>query len=510
MQITTYKKAREFLEELITLNIYDVMKRNAALSDPLERMWVLLDLLGNPQKKFQSVLVGGTSGKGSTAYLIAHALTTAGYKTGLSVKPHLQKINERMQINEIAVLDQEFLSLLNKVVPVVEQMKKMRVGKPSYLETLVALAFLCFAKEKVDIAVVEVAMGGEFDATNTLEPLVAVITNVSLDHTEYLGKTVTKIAKTKAGIIKKYEARSKDQEKKITKPVVVTGVKQSSVRQIVENRCKEVGSPLYRLRKDFMFTIKKEGITGSVFDFSSKSSRLRDLQLSLIGRYQVDNASLAIETILQLRKFGFAVSEKNIRKALQTAFFPGRFEIIKVARGPATTFLPANARSSDRSINDLRVVGSPPTYVTPRNYFLDANSYTLILDGAHNPEKMKAFTKALETIFPKRKKVFIFSCKKTKDITSMLSEILRVADTIIVTEFHATTDMAKNAAMDAESIKDQVVRRKGKKDVRVIAKSNAKEALQKSLKITKSEKNSLIVVTGSIYLVGEVRSLFCM
>lgn len=180
--------------------------------DPLERTRALLDLLGNPQNKFPSVLIGGTAGKGSTAYLISHILTTAGYKTGLTISPHLQKINERIQINNQQISDEKFVKLLNFVIPAIEDMKGISVGlanpdlapqgAPSYFEILIAMAFLYFAQNKVDIAVVEVGMGGEFDATNTLYPLVAVLTNVSLDHTNVLGGTVQKIARTKVGIIK--------------------------------------------------------------------------------------------------------------------------------------------------------------------------------------------------------------------------------------------------------------------------------------------------------------------
>src|SRR3989344_3641959 len=220
MNIGNYMEALNYLESFIGKVVFKVDPETVKLHPPLDRMKILLKLLDNPQDKFKSILVGGTSGKGSTAYLISHILTTAGYKTGLTISPHLQKINERIQINGKSISDEGFVKLLNLIIPAIEKMSfdfaqgkvgaparhrllpKASAGGPSYFEILIAMAFLYFAEQKVDIAVVEVGMGGEFDATNTLYPLIAVLTNVSLDHTNILGGSVQKIARTKAGIIK--------------------------------------------------------------------------------------------------------------------------------------------------------------------------------------------------------------------------------------------------------------------------------------------------------------------
>src|SRR3990167_1708971 len=202
MQIKSYEAAVKYLESFIGKVVFNIDPKSIKLHPPLDRMRVLLPLLGNPQNKFKSILVGGTSGKGSTAYLISHILTTAGYKTGLTISPHLQRVNERLQINGKKISDKKFVELLVSMIRIIELMKSMKVGEPSYFEILIAMAFLYFVQEKVDIAVVEVGMGGEFDATNTLYPLIAVLTNVSLDHTNVLGNTVEKIARTKVGIVK--------------------------------------------------------------------------------------------------------------------------------------------------------------------------------------------------------------------------------------------------------------------------------------------------------------------
>ena len=206
MNITIYQQAVKYLESFIGKVRYRIDPEFLKRHDPLERMRVLLSLLGSPQDKFSSVLVGGTSGKGSTTYLISHILVSSGYKTGLTISPHLQKINERLQINGKSISNEKFTEIVGSIVDTIELMKGMSVGAPSYFEILIAMAFLYFAQNQVDIAVVEVGMGGEYDATNTLYPLVAVLTNVSLDHTNVLGGTVQKIAKTKTGIIKGFSS----------------------------------------------------------------------------------------------------------------------------------------------------------------------------------------------------------------------------------------------------------------------------------------------------------------
>jgi len=466
VKVRTYQDSLNYLESFIGKVIFQVNKEFLKKHDPLERMRVFLNLLGNPQEKFKSVLVGGTSGKGSTSYLISHILTTAGYKTGFTLSPHLQKVNERIQINGKEIPDLEFTEMVASMIRIIEQMKKMKIGEPSYFEILIGMAFKYFADQKVDIAVVEVGMGGEFDATNTLNPLIAVLTNVGLDHTNVLGNTVEKIAKTKAGIIKS------------SKLTVVTGVKQPSVVKIVEDKCKKVGAELNLLWRDFGYKIKKEDASGIEFDFISHKITLENLNLSLVGSYQVENASLAIKTILELGKFGFShfakasrdkkISDEAIKKALKSAFFPGRFEII--------------------------------------NYTLDAKRYTLVLDGAHNPTKMKEFLKNLKKIFPTQKKVFIIGFKFDKDIPKMLKQIVKVADEIIVTEFNRATDMVVSASAKAESIKYKVLSIKygGK----IILKKDSGKALKTGLKTIQQYSNpAILVVTGSLYLVGEIRSM---
>ena len=443
-----YKEAVNYLESFIGKVIYKINPQFSKQHDPLERMRIFLSLLGDPQDKFKSILVGGTSGKGSTAYLISRILTTASYKTGFTLSPHLQKANERLQIKGKEISDEKFVSLLSLVMPAIEKMEKLKIGAPSYFEILVGMAFKYFTDQKVDIAIAEVGMGGEFDATNTLDPLIAVLTNVSLDHTQNLGRTIEKIAKTKVGIIKS--------------GVVVSGVNQASVIKIVADHCKKMDAQLNLLWRDFGYKIKKEDVSGIDFDFISDAEILDDLKFSFRGQYQAENASLAIKAALELKKFGFKIPDEAIRKALKTAFFPGRFEV-----------------------KELKI----------KNCKLK-----IILDGAHNPVKMKEFLKSLKKIFPKEKKTFIIGFKFDKDIKQMLKEILDVGDDIIITEFNGKTDIALHASAEAEEIKRQAL--KMKYEGKIITEKDP----EKALKIAFKMKPEMIVATGSLYLIGEIRN----
>ena len=430
MKIVGYKEAVEYLESFISPILFKRIEENPKF-DPLERMRVLLKLLGNPEQKFKSVLVTGTAGKGSTSYLISHILTISGFKVGFTLSPHLQKVNERLQINGEQISDEKFIQLTASMIRIIEMMRNMEVGGPSYFEILIAMAFTYFASQKVDIAVVEVGIEGKYDATNVLNPLIVVLTNIYLDHTQILGNTVEEIAKEASGAIKKSNT-------------VITGVKQATVIEIVEERCRQVGAKLFRLGKDFNL------------------SNTKDYELGLIGDYQRENASLAVEAVLKLKTFGFKVSKNIIREALQTAFFPGRFEVV----------------------NDK-----------------------LVLDGAHNPDKMKAFVSSLEKLYPKEKKVFLIAFKKDKNIKDMLLEILKSADSIIVTEFGRATDVGLHSSANSSNLKSQISNLKS--GTKVIVEKDLGRALKKAFDLTvieQSNNRAIIVVTGSLYLVGEIRS----
>ena len=472
---STFKQANEYLETLIPKEY----KTTQAFK--LERISYLLGLLGNPHQKLKFIHITGTSGKGSVAYYLSQILSGQGYKIGLHISPHLQEVTERMQINGEMASKEKFVGLVNEIKPLVNQVDKdLRLGKPTYFETLVALAFEHFFREKVNIAIVEVGLGGKLDATNVISPLVSIITNVGLDHTDILGDTVEKIARDKSGIIKEGSP-------------VVSGARQLAVRKIIAKKCVENKSRLFLINKEFDYKIKKVDFSGVIFDFSWLD-KAHPCRLSTPASYQVENAALALAAVYLLKdSCGFKINEERLYKSLETAKVPGRFEII--------------------SQNPL-----------------------IILDGAHNPVKIRTFIYSLKKIIPNKKFIFLVAFKKDKDIEKMLKILKPYAKAFVVTQFNQVTDMGRNLTTPAEEIEkilkklyrhsgdersedSRIFDQPSKKDSgqarmtsrrlgtrRIIVEKNSKAALEKA-KAFSAGKIS-IVVTGSLYLVGEIRDIF--
>lgn len=389
----------------------------------LDRINDLLERLGNPQRGINFVHVGGTAGKGSTCYMIAAMLQAAGYKTGLHVSPHIEDVRERLQINGQFIREDQFVAYVHHIAPVMEAMRATSPhGAPSYFEALLAIAFQYFKDKKVDIAVVEVGMGGTLDGTNVITPKVAVLTNVGLDHTQFLGDTVEKIAHDKVGIFK----MGID---------VVSGVTQPSVRAIVRAKAKGLGCYLQLLGDDFD----------------------KNIPATIHVPYQRKNASLAIAAIRALKKHGFTVSDDVIQTSLASVKIPGRFEIF------------------------------PKLLAT--NYQLP-----VILDGAHNPDKVQALREAIAVVFPDKKIRFVFAAKKDKNIIEMIKILEPIAKKFYFTKFLQSTDFGKDFSFDPKEFSTTV-------GSEVFKTSDG--ALQKAQ--DESDKDDVICVTGSLYLVGEVR-----
>ena len=410
----------------------------------LERIKALLSLLGNPQDRFVSIHVGGTSGKGSTATFLSYILKEAGFKVGLTLSPHVEGIRERIQINNKNISEKDFVRLMEKIKPYIEKVaKETDFGRPTYFETLVALAFWYFGQKKVQIGVVEVGLGGRLDATNVLSSKIQVITSVDLDHTEILGRTIEKIAKDKVEIIK-------------LGSLVVSAADQASVKKIIETKSKAEKAKLHLLGEDFGYKIKKTDLTGSVFDFWFGKRKIKKLKISPLGDHQVENASLALAVIFGLGGRGYKISEKAIRYGLRRTFIPGRFEVIE-----------------QKSV--------------------------VILDGAHNVAKIKAFLKTLKKLFPKRRKICVLAIKETKDYQGMAKELVKVMDVFILTSFKSGQEGPGSLLPHklAGAIK-QLVR--GKK---VLVENESSQAIKKAIRLAGPE--DLICVTGSLYLVGETR-----
>ena len=359
MPIKDFESARTYLESLIPKEREDYERIG------LGRMRSLLDAIGNPQDSYPTIHVGGTAGKGSTATMIASILRSAGYRTGLHVSPHLQDIRERMQVNGKFIGEKEFVGLVLKIKKGVEEAEKESgYGRPSYFEALLALSFECFRVEKVEVAVVEVGMGGRLDGTNVISPKVVVLTNVGLDHMEVLGDSIEKIASEKAGIFKKGID-------------VVTGVTQPSVLKIVDDTAASLGCRVEHLDREIKAGKVRRSEGGFSFDLAIGGKKHEGIHLSLMGLHQVGNAALAIAAALRMNDHGFSVDDNQVREALDKIVLPCRFEIVR--RNP-----------------------------------------TVILDGAHNPMKMKSLVDALASNYRGRRIAFVFAVKKDKNVKEMV------------------------------------------------------------------------------------------
>ena len=401
-------------------NLYDLFQKKAFNIEPgLERIRSALKELNNPEKNFKSILVAGTNGKGSTSAYLESLLRHYGYKTGLFTSPHLIRENERWQIDRKEIDDKKLQNYINELKPIIEKYNL------TYFEACTLLAFKYFSDKKVDIAVVEVGLGGRWDSTNVLEPETSVITNVSFDHMHMLGNTLLDIAYEKTGITRQ------------DKPAVIGRNQPEIIHWLKERKIKE-----YYV-KDIDYFVKE--IDFNKYDYKFKKHIFENLEISMLGKRQLENSSLALTTfLLFLDKNNQPVVENIIRKALYNTKWKGRMEIIS------------------------------------KNPFI-------IIDGAHNEEGLIKTFQEIKEIFPNKKIFTIFSFMKDKDTEKMINIIKQNSD------FYIAITMPFSRAMTAEDFKNV-----GIKNV----KENHLEAV-KELK-NSVDKDTIILITGSLYLIGEI------
>ena len=335
----------------------------------LDRIGHIAKELGNPQDSYKSIHVGGTNGKGSVCKFLEGILVESGYTVGVYTSPHLQRINERITINKKEIFDDELISLVEKVKPIVEEMIK-NGENPTFFEVFTAIAFYYFSEKKVDIVIIEVGLGGRFDATNILNPLVSVITNVSLEHQNVLGKTIEKIAFEKAGIIKD------------SVPVVTAA--DGKALEVIKTQAEEKNSSVV-LIKDRFKRIEKQNflVNGSLKDYK--------VQTKLVGSFQGENIALAIGAVETLQINGMFISEGSIKKGI----------------------------TKTKNIGRMEIVGTNPF---------------IILDGAHNPAGMKHLSETLKNDFDYERLILVLGILSDKNVEEMLEIIVPLADEIIVTK----------------------------------------------------------------------------
>ncbi len=344
----------------------------------LERTAKLLELLGNPEKSLKFVHVAGTNGKGSTTAMLASILKCSGYKTGMYISPHLYRNTERMSINGVEISEEDFTRYAVRVIDTIDYMRKNSMEEPTQFEMLTAMAFLYFAEMQVDVAVIEVGLGGEYDATNVINAELAVIASISYDHMDILGDTIEAIAKEKAGIIKNGAS------------VVLYPQRYEAAARVVEEKCKEKNAKLVRAREESIVA-KASSWEGHLFDFSKGQSSITDIRLPLIGLHQLKNASVVLEAVLMLRELGYDVSDENIRLGLSTVEWPCRLSVV-------------------------------------------SKSPLVVIDGAHNEDGVDSLKAALEMYFNDKKIIFVFGMLVDKSYSYAIEQLMPLASKVVATQ----------------------------------------------------------------------------
>ncbi len=415
----------------------------------LEKITHLLSLLNNPEHSFKSIHIAGTNGKGSTSSFIAQVLKEAGFKTGLYTSPHLIDFRERIQVNGVLIPRKRLTEIVERLIPLVKKMSKGTLQRaPTYFEVSTAIAFEYFKDEKVDFACVEVGMGGRLDATNVITPMVSIITSIGFDHTKELGNTLEKIALEKAGIIKK-------------NGVLVCGVSDKEPLSAIKKICLKKNARMYLLNRDFEGKfLSRDDLKTQEFSYKgicrgSDSIGALTFRISLLGEYQIQNASLALAGIEVLKANSVNINNSHIKKGLKNAAWPGRFEIIQK--------------------------GAP------------RRAPTIIIDGAHNPPGANKLFKSLKIYFPNKKINFILGILKDKDISGIIKEIMPIADKVIVSSPHC--DRASSLTEQAGIVE------KYNKDIEAVYP--IRKAIRRMIK--RVSGNEVICITGSLYTVGEAR-----
>ena len=399
----------------------------------LENITRLAQVLGNPQERLATVHIAGTNGKGSVGCLVSSVVQRAGYRVGLYTSPHLISFTERITVNGVPITWDEVVQITDLMR---ERIREHEIPETyTFFDFTTAMALHCFSRQRVDLSVMEVGLGGRLDSTNIIRPLVTVITNVSLEHTQVLGNTLEAIAWEKAGVVKDGVP-------------VVSGVTQPEITALIAQICDDRGAPCYSLGKDFHCQEKEPGRC----TFRGRRWHMEALTLGLAGRFQITNAALSLAALEVLEEGGYCFDRDAVYRGLAEARWPGRLEIIP---------------------------GTP----------------TLVLDGAHNPAAAAALREVLEKEFDYPYVSLMIGIMEDKDADAILRELVPLVNDVVVVQPRMTR------AKPAEALA-AVARRYARGRVAVIPASDEALAYVRA----HTPENGLVVVTGSLFTVGEVRA----
>ncbi|MDR2519803.1 MAG: bifunctional folylpolyglutamate synthase/dihydrofolate synthase [Eubacteriaceae bacterium] len=408
----------------------------------LENVTRLCAYLGNPQKGLKYIHVAGTNGKGSTSTMLSYILRYSGYRTGLYVSPYLEDFCERIQINNALISHEDVIAYSERLKETVDSIVADGHAYPSQFEVLTAMAFLYFKEKAVDFVVLEVGMGGRFDATNVIESCeAAVICSISFDHMQYLGSTLSEIAFEKAGIIKPGCDTS-----------IYSGIS-DEIYQVFEKKAQEVGARLHRANERDI-EILSQSLEGQVMRYNKEGSLLDlgEFRLSLLGIHQSFNVLNVLNTCEILKARGYNIGEASIREALMNVRFAGRFEVMR--RDPA-----------------------------------------IVIDGGHNVEGISSFRENIKAYFEGRKAILFFGMLSDKEFDKSLDMLVSIAKEIFT--LTPTDERGVDAKRMEEFIHDRYpeMAAKSLEGIADIGKN-----------IDLSDKSALYAFTGSLYMLGEARA----
>ena len=412
----------------------------------LEHMRVLTEALGHPERRFPSVIIAGTNGKGSTSATLASILSAAGHRAGLYTSPHLVRVNERIAIHGEAISDPEFAEIHSRIESISQAL--VQAGKldqhPSFFETLTAMAFEYFASAGVDIAVLEVGIGGRLDATNVADPMLSIITDISLDHMEWLGNTLPEIAREKAGILRPGGTLIVLPQHPEVNDAVGEAVRQLGARVINASAYVPPITPASE-----PFAAESGGLPRNRYALEVLGQQIA-VDSSLAGRHQLRNVALAVTAAVELsQSFGFKISPEDMAEGIRSTRWPGRFQVIS---------------------------GSPE----------------IVLDVAHNPAGAWALRSALSSRYNGRPLSFIFGAMRDKAIAEIAEILFPLAEEVIAVKVNSPR------AATGEEIQ-QIA---GHVGTAITVADNLDQAIERA-----SHPSRAIVITGSVYLVGAALEL---
>lgn len=406
----------------------------------LDRVAALLDLVDNPERKVPTIHIAGTNGKGSTVTYLRCMLEEIGLKIGTFTSPYIEEFNERIAINGHGITEKQLISYVEKYQYLVDELdEKNETAGITEFETLTAIAFDYFYEEQVDVAIIEVGLGGLLDSTNITQPMLTAITTIGKDHTEILGETIEKIAFQKAGIIKKGIP-------------VVTGNISEEAMLVIEEKASEMQSAIYRYGKEYRLEyLHPDKEWGEVFNFYGDAGKLTHVKIPLLGQHQTENASVAIQLFyLYSQIHQLNITERDIYKGLKKAYWPARMELM--------------------SLEPL-----------------------IVLDGAHNDHAMERLVDNIKKEFPNREINILFSAVATKNIDQMLTRLKKIPKVhLYLTTFNYPRAIELSKMMHYADETTSIVS---------LWQFGLGEILEKMT------EDDLLLVTGSLYFVSQVREL---